>query len=112
VKLIDILDPLIVEMEGFITHVDEEFLSIFSESSLGEKILPYDKAVEWERSEQEPLKKAYLRAVQKVFRFLTHGELPKESVYGEFVKALSGMEEEKYNKLVERRIMWCEREKG
>lgn len=50
-KLIDMLDPLMVEMERFITHVDEEFLSIFSESSLGEKILLYDKAMEWERSE-------------------------------------------------------------
>jgi len=79
--------------------------SLSSESSLGEEMLLYDKAVEWERSEQEPLKKAYLRAVQKVFRFLTRGELPKESVYGEFVKALSGMEEEKYSKLVEKRIM-------
>ncbi|MFZ8786883.1 hypothetical protein [Thermocrinis sp.] len=68
-KLIDMLDPLRVEMEGFIAHVDEEFLSIFSESSLGEEMLLYDKAVEWERLEQEPLKKAYLRAVQKVFSF-------------------------------------------
>jgi hypothetical protein len=112
VKLIDMLNPLMAEMEGFIAHLYEEFLSIFSESSLGEEILLYDKAVEWERSEQEPLKKAYLRAVQKVFRFLARGELPKESVYGEFVKALSGMEEEKYSKLVEKRIMWCKREKG
>jgi hypothetical protein len=47
--------------------------SLSSESSLGEEMLLYDKAVEWERSEQEPLKKAYLRAVQKVFRFLTRG---------------------------------------
>ena len=101
----DLISSLRDEMEGFIAHVDGVFLSTFSESSLGEEILLYDKAVEWEKEEAEPLKKAYLRAVQKVFRFIPSGELPRESVYGEFVKALSGMEEEKYEKLVERRIL-------
>jgi hypothetical protein len=103
--LMDLISSLRDEMEGFIAHVDGVFLSTFSESSLGEEILLYDKAVEWEKEEAEPLKKAYLRAVQKVFRFIPSGELPKGSVYGEFVKALSGMEEEKYEKLVERRIL-------
>ena len=101
----DLISSLRDEMEGFIAHVDGVFLSTFSESSLGEEVLLYDKAVEWEKEEAEPLKKAYLRAVQKVFRFIPSGELPKGSVYGEFVKALSGMEEEKYEKLVERRIL-------
>jgi hypothetical protein len=103
--LMDLISSLRDEMEGFIAHVDGVFLSTFSESSLGEEILLYDKAVEWEKEEAEPLKKAYLRAVQKVFRFIPSGELPRGSVYGEFVKALSGMEEEKYEKLVERRIL-------
>jgi hypothetical protein len=103
--LMDLISSLRDEMEGFIAHVDGVFLSAFSESSLGEEVLLYDKAVEWEKEEAEPLKKAYLRAVQKVFRFIPSGELPKGSVYGEFVKALSGMEEEKYEKLVERRIL-------
>jgi hypothetical protein len=103
--LMDLISSLRDEMEGFIAHVDGVFLSSFSENSIWEAILLYDKAVEWERSEQEPLKKAYLRAVQKVFRFIPSGELPKGSVYGEFVKALSGMEEEKYEKLVEKRIL-------
>jgi len=103
--LMDLISSLRDEMEGFIAHVDGVFLSTFSESSLGEEVLLYDKAVEWEKEEAEPLKKAYLRAVQKVFRFIPSGELPKGSVYGEFVKALSGMEEEKYEKLVERRIL-------
>jgi len=61
--------------------------------------------LEREKEEEEPLKRAYLRAVAKTFRFIPSGELPKGSIYEEFVKALSGMEYEEYEKLVERRFM-------
>jgi hypothetical protein len=100
----DLIVPLRDEMEGFIARVDEEFLSRFAENSVFEAIALHDEALEREKEEEEPLKRAYLRAVAKTFRFIPSGELPKASVYGEFVKGLSGMEYEEYSKLVERRI--------
>ena len=104
--LMDLIVPLRDEMEGFIALVDEEFLSMYREHSVFEAILLHDTALEREKQEVEPLKKAYLRAVAKVFRFIPmSSQLPKGSVYKEFVKALSGMEYEEYDRLVERRIM-------
>jgi hypothetical protein len=103
--LMDLIVPLRDEIEGFIARVDEEFLSMYREYSVFEAILLHDTALEREKQEAEPLKKAYLRAVAKVFEFIPSGELPKGSVYGEFVKGLSGMEYEEYEKLVERRLM-------
>jgi hypothetical protein len=71
-----------------------------------EAILLHDEALEREKQEAEPLKKAYLRAVAEVFRFIPMSStLPKGSIYEEFVKALSGMEYEEYEKLVDRRFM-------
>jgi hypothetical protein len=112
--LMDLIVPLRDEIEGFIALVDEEFLSMYRENSVWEAILLHDEALEREKEEEEPLKRAYLRAVAKTFRFIPSGELPKGSVYGEFVKGLSGMEYEAYEKLVERRLMrWMEMwEKG
>ncbi len=101
----DLIVPLRDEVEGFIARVDEEFLSRFAENSVFEAIALHDSALEREKEEEEPLKRAYLRAVAKTFRFIPSGELPKASVYGEFVKGLSGMEYERYSKLVERRFM-------
>jgi hypothetical protein len=103
--LMDLIVPLRDEIEGFIARVDEEFLSRFAENSVFETILLHDSALEREKEEEEPLKRAYLRAVAKTFRFIPSGELPKGSIYGEFVKGLSGMEYEEYEKLVERRLM-------
>jgi hypothetical protein len=103
--LMDLIVPLRDEIEGFIARVDEEFLSMYREYSVFEAILLHDSALEREKQEAEPLKKSYLRAVAKVFEFITSGELPKGSIYGEFVKGLSGMEYEGYSKLVERRLM-------
>jgi hypothetical protein len=112
--LMDLIVPLRDEVEGFIARVDEEFLSMFRENSVFETILLHDEALEREKQEAEPLKRAYLRAVAKTFRFIPSGELPKGSIYGEFVKGLSGMEYEAYERLVERRLMrWMEMwEKG
>jgi hypothetical protein len=112
--LMDLIVPLRDEVEGFIAHVDEEFLSMYREDSVFSAILLHDEALEREKAEEEPLKRAYLRAVAKTFRFIPSGELPKGSVYGEFVKGLSGMEYEEYEKLADRRLkrmleMW---EKG
>ncbi|MFZ8786943.1 hypothetical protein [Thermocrinis sp.] len=112
--LMDLIVPLRDEVEGFIALVDEEFLSMYKEYSVFEAILLHDEALEREKAEAEPLKKAYLRAVAKTFRFIPSGELPKGSIYEEFVKALSGMEYEEYERLAERRFtrmmeMW---EKG
>jgi len=104
-RLIDLIVLLRDEMEGFIARVDEEFLSMYREYSVFEAILLHDEALEREKEEEEPLKRAYLRAVAKTFRFIPSGELPKGSIYEEFVKALSGMEYEEYEKLVERRFM-------
>jgi len=104
-RLIDLIVLLRDEMEGFIARVDEEFLSMYREYSVFEAILLHDSALEREKEEEEPLKRAYLRAVAKAFRFIPSGELPKGSIYEEFVKALSGMEYEEYEKLVERRLM-------
>lgn len=102
----DLIVPLRDEMEGFIARVDEEFLSMYREHSVWEAILLHDSALEREKQEAEPLKKAYLRAVARVFEFIPmSSELPKGSIYGEFVKGLSGMEYEVYSKLVERRFM-------
>ncbi len=103
--LMDLIVPLRDEMEGFIARVDEEFLSMYREHSVFEAILLHDSALEREKEEEEPLKRAYLRAVAKTFRFIPSGELPTASIYGEFVKGLSGMEYERYSKLVERRFM-------
>jgi hypothetical protein len=103
--LMDLIVPLRDEVEGFIARVDEEFLSMYRENSVFEAILLHDEAVEREKEEEEPLKRAYLRAVAKTFRFIPSGELPRGSIYEEFVKGLSGMEYEEYEKLVERRLM-------
>jgi len=101
----DLIVPLRDEVEGFIALVDEEFLSRFAENSVFEAASLHEAALEREKEEEEPLKRAYLRAVAKTFRFIYSGELPRGSIYGEFVKALSGMEHEEYEKLVERRLM-------
>jgi len=103
--LMDLIVPLRDEVEGFIALVDEEFLSMYRENSVFEAILLHDEALEREKQEAEPLKKAYLRAVAKTFRFIPSGELPKGNIYEEFVKGLSGMEYEEYEKLAERRLM-------
>ncbi len=103
--LMDLIVPLRDEVEGFIALIDEEFLSMYREHSVFEAILLHDSALEREKEEEEPLKRAYLRAVAKTFRFIPSGELPRGSIYGEFVKGLSGMEYEEYEKLAERRFM-------
>jgi hypothetical protein len=103
--LMDLIVPLRDEVEGFIARVDEEFLSRFVENSVFETNLLHDSALEREKEEEEPLKRAYLRAVAKTFRFIPSGDLPNGSIYEEFVRGLSGMEYEKYGKLVERRLM-------
>ena len=104
-RLIDLIVPLRDEMEGFIALVDEEFLSMYREHSVFDAILLHDTALEREKQEAGPLKKAYLRAVAKVFKFIPmSSKLPEGSVYGEFVKALSGMEYEEYGKLADRRL--------
>jgi hypothetical protein len=104
-RLIDLIVPLRDEVEDFIARVDKEFLSRFAENSVFKAILLHDEALEREKQEAEPLKKAYLRAVAKTFRFIPRGELPRGSIYGEFVKGLSGMEYEEYEQLVDRRLM-------
>jgi hypothetical protein len=105
-RLIDLIVPLRDEVEGFIALVDEEFLSMYREHSVFDAILLHDEALEREKQEAEPLKKAYLRAVAKVFKFIPmSSRLPEGSIFEEFVKALSGMEYEEYSKLVERRFM-------
>jgi hypothetical protein len=102
---IDLIVPLRDEIEGFIARVDEEFLSMYREHSVFDAILLHDTALEREKQEAEPLKKAYLRAVAKVFKFIPmSSELPKGSIYEEFVKGLSGMEYEEYSKLADRRL--------
>ncbi len=104
--LMDLIVPLRDEVEGFIALIDEEFLSMYREHSVWEAILLHDSALEREKQEAEPLKKAYLRAVAKVFKFIPmSSKLPKGSIYEEFVKGLSGMEYEEYQKLVDRRFM-------
>jgi hypothetical protein len=103
--LIDLIVPLRDEIEGFIALVDEEFLSMYRENSVFDAILLHDTALEREKQEAEPLKKAYLRAVAKVFKFIPmSSELPEGSIFGEFVKGLSGMEYEEYEKLADRRL--------
>jgi hypothetical protein len=105
-RLIDLIVPLRGETEGFIALVDEEFLSMYREYSVFDAILLHDSALEREKQEAEPLKKAYLRAVAKVFKFIPmSSKLPEGSIFEEFVKALSGMEYEEYSKLVDRRFM-------
>jgi len=104
--LMDLIVPLRDEIEGFIARVDEEFLSMYKEHSVFEAILLHDEALEREKQEAEPLKKAYLRAVARVFEFIPmSSQLPKENIYEEFVKGLSGMEYEEYSKLADRRLM-------
>jgi len=104
--LMDLIVPLRDEMEGFIARVDEEFLSMYREYSVFDAILLHDEALEREKQEAEPLKKAYLRAVAEVFKFIPmSSNLPKVNIYEEFVKGLSGMVYEEYEKLVERRFM-------
>ena len=104
-RLIDLIVPLRDEMEGFIALVDEEFLSMYREYSVFEAILLHDSALEREKQEAEPLKKAYLRAVARVFKFIPmSSKLPEGSIFEEFVKALSGMEYEEYSKLADRRL--------
>jgi hypothetical protein len=104
--LMDLIVPLRDEVAGFIACVDEEFLSMYREYSVFEAMVLEDEALEREKQETEPLKKAYLRAVAKVFRFIPmSSQLPKGSIYGEFVKGLSGMECEEYEQLVDRRFM-------
>ncbi len=103
--LMDLIVPLRDEVEGFIALIDEEFLSMYREYSVWEAILLHDSALEREKQEAEPLKKAYLRAVAKVFEFIPmSSKLPKGSIYEEFVKALSGMEYEEYERLADRRL--------
>ena len=104
-RLIDLIVPLRDEMEGFIALVDEEFLSMYRENSVFDAILLHDTALEREKEEAEPLKKAYLRAVAKVFKFIPmSSKLPEGSIFEEFVKGLSGMEYEEYSKLADRRL--------
>jgi hypothetical protein len=79
---------------------------MYREYSVFEAMILEDEALEREKRETEPLKKAYLRAVAQVFRFIPmSSQLPKGSIYKEFVKALSGMEYEEYEKLADRRFM-------
>ena len=104
--LMDLIVPLKDEIEGFIARVDEEFLSMYREYSVFEAILLHDEALEREKQEAEPLKKAYLRAVAKVFKFIPmSSKLPEGSIFEEFVKGLSGMVYEEYEKLADRRLM-------
>jgi hypothetical protein len=104
-RLIDLIVPLRDEIEGFIARVDEEFLSMYREYSVFDAIILHDEALEREKQEVEPLKKAYLRAVAKVFKFIPmSSKLPEGSIYEEFVKGLSGMEYEEYSKLADRRL--------
>jgi hypothetical protein len=104
-RLIDLIVPLRDEMEGFIALVDEEFLSMYREHSVFDAIILHDEALEREKHEAEPLKKAYLRAVAKTFKFIPmSSKLPEGSIYEEFVKGLSGMEYEEYSKLADRRL--------
>jgi hypothetical protein len=103
--LMDLIVPLRDEIEGFIARVDEEFLSMYREHSVFDAILLHYEALEREKQEAEPLKKAYLRAVAKVFKFIPmSSRLPEGSIFEEFVKALSGMEYEEYSKLADRRL--------
>ncbi len=103
--LMDLIVPLRDEIEGFIALIDEEFLSMYREHSVFDAILLHDEAMEREKQEAEPLKKAYLRAVAKVFEFIPmSSRLPEGSIYEEFVKALSGMEYEEYERLADRRL--------
>jgi hypothetical protein len=104
-RLIDLIVPLRDEVEGFIACVDEEFLSMYREMSVFEAMVLEDEALEREKQEVEPLKRAYLRAVAKTFLFIPSGILPKGSIYEEFVKGLSGMVYERYSKLVDERLM-------
>ena len=77
-RLIDLIVPLRDEIEGFIARVDEEFLSMYREHSVFDAIILHDEALERGKQEVEPLKKAYLRAVAKVFKFIPmSSELPK-----------------------------------
>jgi len=104
-RLIDLIVPLMDEMEGFIARVDEEFLSMYREYSVFDAIILHDEALEREKQEAEPLKKAYLRAVAKVFKFIPmSSKLPEGSIFEEFVRGLSGMEYEEYSKLADRRL--------
>jgi hypothetical protein len=104
--LMDLIVPLRDEIEGFIARVDEEFLSMYREYSVFDAILLHDEALEREKQEAEPLKKAYLRAVARVFEFIPmSSQLPKVNIYEEFVKGLSGMEYEEYERLADRRLM-------
>jgi hypothetical protein len=101
----DLIAPLRDEIEGFIARVDEEFLSMYREHSVFEAILLHDEALEREKQEAEPLKKAYLRAVAKVFKFIPmSSKLPEGNIFEEFVKGLSGMVYEEYSKLADRRL--------
>jgi len=101
----DLIVPLRDEIEGFIARVDEEFLSMYREYSVFESILLHDEALEREKQEVEPLKKAYLRAAAEVFKFIPmSSNLPKVNIYEEFVKGLSGMEYEEYSMFADRRL--------
>jgi len=103
--LMDLIVPLRDEIEGFIARVDEEFLSMYREYSVFESILLHDEALEREKQEVEPLKKAYLRAAAEVFKFIPmSSNLPKVNIYEEFVKGLSGMEYEEYSMFADRRL--------
>jgi hypothetical protein len=78
---------------------------MYREHSVFDAILLHDEALEREKQEAEPLKKAYLRAVAKVFKFIPmSSKLPEGSIFEEFVKGLSGMEYEEYCKLADRRL--------
>jgi hypothetical protein len=63
--LMDLIVPLRDEVEGFIAHVDEEFLSMYREDSVFSAILLHDEALEREKAEEEPLKKGLFEGSSK-----------------------------------------------
>jgi len=78
----DLLRPLLEDFALFAERVDKEFLSYIEREELYRGL---ERAQELKESRQEPLKKAYLKWIEKTFVFLLDRdvELEKKGVFGE-----------------------------
>lgn len=78
----DLLRPLLEDFTLFAERVDKEFLSYIEREELDRGI---EKAQEFKEKQQEPLKKAYLKWIEKSFVFLLDRdvELERRGVFEE-----------------------------
>ncbi|WP_333784955.1 hypothetical protein [Thermocrinis sp.] len=96
--MLDLWAPLVEKFVGFVSHFDQEVLSLYSQ---GEDFLEYIDRLRDE--EREPVIRAYLDIAEEVFRFLEGRELVIKPTWDRIFPALTGMGAEEYLRKAEER---------